>query len=314
MGGFAVIAVTTWPWEARFSWALLKQIPQLLGPVSGVVSIFVTLAAVSGVWLLGKYDVKRTLKSILTVVVIIVSVGVTAWVSYEMRTQVAEEAANRSEEAYNLAITEFDKTKENRNSGNQDARTSALINMDQAIAKITSQIYLVVYYRFPEVQLRSISVHLLRPVALGKISGDILNIVQEGRSEKDMPVLSLSDSFIGYTIQQDTEQYCPDVQLKEDPECLHYKRSSRPVPSYVSLLCHPLGEASPEAKSSAGICFDSKSPRAFDNGEKARLIEALMPQLDHLSDLLSHYRNLLTQELSVPQSTATLPWLPPGTI
>jgi len=310
-----VYVITTsiiWPLWLRYFYALLKQIPQFLGPVIWVVNVLTPLAAIVGVWLLGKYGAARALKLFLAVVVFLVSIATTIWVSYKFRTQVAEEAKSRSEEAYQLANTEFQATRDSRDSKVNDVRTTALINMDQAIAKITSELYIVVYYRFPEAHLRSISIHLLRPVEPGKQSYEVLNLVQEGREKKDSAALPLSDSFIGYSMQEDRTAYCPDVRLRESqfPVCSKFKGVSDAVPSYASLLCVPLGGASVEAKKSAGICFDSVNAHAFDDQESS-LIDALAPQLNHLSSLLNDFRELMSQELSAPRDERlALSWLP----
>jgi hypothetical protein len=192
-----------------------------------------------------------------------------------------------------------------------NARTNALINMDQAIAKITSQIYLVAYYEFPGIKLRSVSVHVLRPVASGKTALDVLDLVQEGRERKDRASLPLSNSFIGCTMLQDGEKYCPDVRLRPSqfPDCSKFAAFNNTIPEYSSLLCVPLGEPSPEAKRSAGICFDSWVAHAFDR-EDGRLMDALAQQLARLSSLIIDYRELLSDELNTPAKEAAPPWLP----
>lgn len=305
IGLFLNAWVALWPSWIRYIWALLNQIPQLLGSLVWIENALITLTAIISLWLFGKYGAKKILKVILTVVVFLVSIGSTLWVSYRFSNTVADEARSRSEEAFKLASTEFNKTKNEQAPAGQDARTSAMMNVDQAIAKITSQIYLVVYYKFPEIQLRSISVHLLHPAGPGKLD-DVLNLVQEGREKKDSAALPLYDSFIGDTMVQGRQQICHDVRTGT---CGHYKKPINIFPDYASLFCFPLGEPSltPKATSSAGICFDSKIPYAFE-GETTQLIGAVTQQLNFLSLLLTDYRDLRSQLVS--QNGATPSWLP----
>lgn len=290
----ASFCIHWWPWWPR---RVLEEVK----PLTGVVEIFlfflhvvIYVGAFVMVWIVkrraaGQQDrhdgqpLQRIIKGTLGTVVVLAVIVDTCLVSDLISRVVAEEAR--------LAIERTNKLTNNL-LADPEHKTSSFVIRDQAVTKIMSQIYTIINSDFPEIKLKTVSLHLL--LSSGPHSGKIWNVVQIGRENKDREFLDSTrgaklGALVAASIKFNRAMYCADVRQpgKED-DCQYYDRPST-TPDYVGIACFPLEPTLKTSPPEAGICIDGGTTyKWYDRLDD--LASELNAQSSNLVSFLEDYR------------------------
>ena len=184
--------------------------------------------------------------------------------------------------------------------------TPGIVVLDHGISSVVEQMDVFVRNRFPQFEVKRISLHLLPQQDSSTV---VWNIVQKGELERFSETLPYPKSLVGQSIKDGVRRHCPDISIVRSTKanCSDFSRPTVEIEyNYKSLLCIPIRGTNGAAGSIAGVCFYSAKPHAFDGGDQI-LEEALKPQLQDLALLLEPYRGVFTGALGASRQVENPP-------
>src|SRR5260370_3052170 len=221
-------AVNTWwtiitglPWVHGHVFEELRTMSDFMGLFLIPLELLAYLLPLGAAWLLRRFPNPATaLKVTVIGVVGLVLLANTWFVVHLNQHRVAMESGIAATEVLASAGSQL---------GDKSPRSSDVILLDQAIAKMVGHLYVMIKNDFPELQVRSVSLHLTLPK---QYPTKIWNVVQDGRESKDWEFLDRyritkdgePGSLISAAILGNARKYCGDVEQTVTDDCRYFQR------------------------------------------------------------------------------------------
>jgi hypothetical protein len=281
------------PWWPRHVLVEVRPLGDLLSePFFLPLHALIYLGSLVGVWFVERHatQVRKTIKFLL-VSVVFVAVGFdTCMVAHLIRRLESDDAKATIRTINSLTANLLADERKHL------LVTSGTVIRDQAIAKISSNLYWIIKDEFPEIALMAISLHM-RPSS-PRFQDQVWNVIQIGRESKAREFLPLhradgspgSLAAAAMVLQPPRRVYCPDVSNapKGRPDCRFYQQPPTETIEYTSLACFPLPPAV-GVTPFAALCLDGGGAYRWDDrlDEIKRLIDE---NAAGLYSLLAGYR------------------------
>jgi len=241
-------------------------------------------------WMLREYRPDKVFRIVLIVVVL--GLMMNTWnVIHASRHFAAELATQRAQEAFAWAGDQLN---------NPTRKTADIVVLDQAIAKMVEQIYVMVRDDFPELKLRNVSLHMVLP---SRFPTETWNVIQAGSEKKTVEFLpkyraettNMPGSLAASAIIdiEHRRKYCDDVtRVDKTPwDCKDFSFATSA--EYKSIVCFSLDIGDWNTPRFAAICFDGDNayPWHYRLDKLYRKLSTKPSVLNMLGQLLEKYRN-----------------------